>query len=339
MIRDRFPALAETERARRSLKVAVLMGGPSEEHDISIRSGRGVVDALRRRRWMAEPLVIPSGLTVPQACDAARQALLQAGAEVAFIALHGAFGEDGTVQQVCEDLRIAYTGSDAAASRLGMDKVASKRRFEQAGLPVPRWRAVDAGVAREFRRVEGFAYPLVVKPARQGSSLGVSIVEQPGALSRAVALAGEYGAVVILEEWIAGRELTVGILGDSPLPVIEICPRQRFFNYAAKYTPGMTEYHVPAPLPAEVAARIQAIGYAAHQALGCRHLSRADLMLSRDGAPFLLEVNTIPGFTPTSLLPKASASLGISYDKLCERLVLMAWRGAAPRRQAIRSIQ
>ncbi len=313
------------------VKVAVLMGGPSEEHGISLKSGWGIVEALTRRSWSVEPVVIPKPSSIPAACQFVAHALQRSGAGVAFIALHGTFGEDGTIQQLCEDLHVPYTGSDAAASRLGMDKVVSRRRFEEAGLSVPCWRVIDfperrpsADRAYALDRIQGFSYPLVVKPTDQGSSLGVSIVRSEEELPAAIAAAGRYGSRILIEEFIPGRELTVGILGDEPLPIVEIRPSQPFFDFTAKYTAGATEYLVPAPLPSATAQRVQAAGLAAHRALGCRHLSRADLILRQDQEPVLLEVNTIPGFTPTSLLPKAAACANISYDELCEQSVMMA---------------
>jgi len=308
-----------------ALKVVVVMGGPSEEHEVSRRSGQGVAEALARRQWVVEPLIIPRAVGVEGALEYARHGLTHARADVVFLALHGPFGEDGTIQQLCEDLHVPYTGSDVLASRLGMDKAASKRRFEEAGLGVPRWRVIDSSTTHApTRDLEGLTYPLVVKPARSGSSFGVSIVERTEGLAQAIAEAAQYGSTVLTEEFIAGRELTVGILGDTPLPVIEIRPHHGFFDYRAKYTQGATEYLVPAPISADVAAAVQAVGLAAHRALGCRHLSRADLILDTHHVPMLLEVNTIPGFTPTSLLPKAAACLQLSYDELCERLVMMA---------------
>ena len=307
-----------------SPRVVVVMGGPSEEHEVSLRSGQGVVQALTRRQWMAEPLVIPRTSGVAEALASARRGLMQAQAELVFIALHGPFGEDGTIQQLCEELHLPYTGSDVLASRLGMDKVASKRRFEEAGLRVPRWGIVEGPATSLPRELESLPYPVVVKPSRSGSSFGVSIVKDVTALPTAIAEAAHYGSPVIVEAFIAGRELTVGILGETALPVVEIRPRSGFFDYRAKYTQGATEYLVPAPVSADVAAAVQAVGLAAHRALGCRHLSRADLILDANHRPVLLEVNTIPGFTPTSLLPKAAACLQLSYDALCERLVMMA---------------
>ena len=312
---------------RGSLNIVVLMGGPSAEHAISLKSGQGITDALRTRGWTVDPLVIPDAVSTEAACQFTMRALQQRQPDVAFIALHGAFGEDGTVQRLCDALHVAYTGSDAAASRLGMDKLASRRRFEQAGLAVPRWQALAFGTDRA-PSLDGWSYPLVIKPSNQGSSLGVSIVLRPDEFDEALEAAGRYSSQVLIEEFVAGRELTVGVLGEEPLPIVEICPRHPFFDFAAKYTPGSTDYLVPAPLPPELTQRVQALGRAAHHALGCRHFSRADVILSDGGTPVLLEVNTIPGFTPTSLLPKAAACAGLAYDELCERLVLMACASA-----------
>jgi len=307
------------------MKVAVLMGGPSGEHEVSLKSGHGVVEALTRRRWPVQPVIIPKACAVDEACETARCALLASGADVAFLALHGPFGEDGTIQSLCEALHLAYTGSTARASRLGIDKAASRKRFAAAGLAVPRWELLD-GSAQPVR-VTRCAYPLVVKPVSQGSSLGVSIVREEAQLPAAFAEAGRYGPRILIEEFVAGREVTVGVLGDEPLPVVEIRPTHPFFDYTAKYTPGATDYLVPAPLPPDLAASVQAAGLAAHRALGCRHLSRTDLILRPDGVPVVLEVNTIPGLTPTSLLPKAAACVHLGYDELCEQLLLMAAHG------------
>ncbi len=334
-----------------TMKVAVVMGGPSGEHEISLKSGHGVSQALTQRQFHVEPIVIPQHLSVPEACEFATGALRAAAVDVAFLALHGPFGEDGTIQHLCENLPLAYTGSDAVASRLGMDKIASRKRFEANGLAVPKWTLVDSGGSKatlpagwshplsEAQRARvrkadtglsdraqgvGWSYPVVVKPVNQGSSLGVSIVPRPEGFAAAMGEAGRFGSSVLVEEFIQGREVTVSILGEEPLPVIEIRPHQPFFDFTAKYTPGATDYLVPAPLEPEVAMRVQAVALRAHQALGCRHMSRTDLILRADGVPVVLEVNTIPGFTPTSLLPKAAAHIGITYDALCEQLILMA---------------
>ena len=318
--------------------VAVLMGGPSGEHAISLRSGQGVAHALRQRGWSVEPVVIPQLLTTEQACAFTRLALHNAGADVAFIALHGSFGEDGTVQQVCEDLQIAYTGSGPEASRLGMDKVASRRRFEQAGLRVPAWAVLEGKRLMRAQLPAGWSLPAVVKPSNQGSSLGVALARTPEELQAAVKAAAALSPHVVLEQFVAGREVTVGVLGDEALPVVEIRPTQPFFDFTAKYTAGATEYLVPAPIPAATAAAAQAAGLEAHRVLGCRHLSRADIILTARNEPVVLEVNTIPGFTPTSLLPKAAACVGISYDDVCDRLVRAAL-ASAPARAALTRVR
>ncbi len=313
----------------RSLKIVVAMGGPSGEHDISLKSGQGVLQALARRGWSVEPVLIPKAIDFVAAVDWTRHALQRSAPDVVFIALHGPFGEDGTVQQLCEELLLAYTGSDPVASRLGMDKIASRRRCASAGLCVPPWVAVEVPVTEPaWRALECLSYPLVVKPNCQGSSLGVSIVHACDDLEPAIQVAAQYGSMVVVEAFVIGRELTVGVLAEQPLPVVEIRPRQPFFDFTAKYTTGATDYLVPAPVPDSVARAVQAAGLAAHHALGCRHLSRADLILDQANRPVLLEVNTIPGFTPTSLLPKAAACAGISYELLCEQLVLLAHTGA-----------
>lgn len=303
------------------------MGGPSQEHAISLKSGRGVVEALRAQGFNVEPVEVPHELTTDSACGWTRDILLALNPDVVFIALHGTFGEDGAVQQVCEDLNLPYVGSDVQASRLGMDKLASRKRFQEAGLDVPRSCAVRAD-SPDLSAVEALAFPLVVKPIDQGSSVGVTLVRKPDELQPAITEAGRFSAKVLVDEFVRGRELTVGVLGSRALPVVEVIPKAGFFDFASKYTVGMTEYKVPAVLDPETAARVQAIGWRAHQAIGCRHLSRTDLILTPDGRGVILEVNTIPGFTPTSLLPKAAACVGLSYDALCRQLVEMAAGGA-----------
>lgn len=308
---------------KRSPHVVVLMGGPSEEHEVSLRSGSGVVEALTERQFVVEPVVIPRTLTVQDACAFARRALQRTAPDVVFLALHGPFGEDGTMQQVCEDLQLSYTGSDVEASRLGMDKVASRHQLIAAGLTVPRWQAVSSEKT-DGLDLRGWRFPLIVKPSGQGSSIGVSRVAHPDAVPAALQEAGRHGMTLLVEEFIEGGELTVGVLDGRPLPVVEIRPTQGFFDFAAKYTVGMTEYHAPARLRPSIAARVQEAGRRAHETLGCRHFSRTDLILNRANVPVILEVNTIPGLTPTSLLPKAAACAGISYGELCEQLVQMA---------------
>lgn len=310
----------------RSLRVVVVMGGPSGEHEISLKSGRGVAESLARRGWTVTTVSIPRELTVEAAREATREALTEPKPDVVFLALHGPFGEDGTMQALCEEMGLAYTGSNSQTSRLGMDKAASKRKFQEAGLTVPQGVVLDW--AKSPRLPPSVNLPLVVKPAGQGSSLGVTIVRDRSELESAVREAAQYDPRVMLETFIQGRELTAAVFGEEPLPVIEVRPHHAFFDFTAKYTVGMTDYLVPAPLPQDVAAMVQTVGVKAHRALGCRHLSRTDIILTQDGIPVVLEINTIPGFTPTSLVPKAAGCVGMTYDDLCEQLVVMAWHDA-----------
>ena len=318
---------------KQMIRVAVLMGGPSEEHEVSLKSGHGAEESLQQLGYPVEPVVIPRQISVEDACTFARRAIQRQDADVVFIALHGTFGEDGAIQQLCETMHVAYTGSDASASRLGMDKIASRQRFVDASLDVPRWRMVNPG-AIDHGPIRGLRYPLVIKPSAQGSSIGVSLVKEPDELAAAVRDAARHGPQVIAEEFIQGRELTVGVLGELVLPVVEVIPKRAFFDFTAKYTSGMTDYRVPAFLNPETAHRVQETGRRAHEALGCRHFSRTDLILSEAQVPIVLEVNTIPGLTPTSLLPKAAGCVGISYSALCEQLVVMAKDSLALSRHA-----
>jgi D-alanine-D-alanine ligase len=306
-------------------RVLVFMGGPSAEHAVSLKSGHGVVDALSRLGYAVIPVTVPQDAAIDEALQFVRISVQRESPEVVFVALHGAFGEDGTVQQLCEELGVAYTGSDPAASRLGMDKIASRRRFEQAGLRTPAWRVVDPAAGEDPRRALGTQrVPVVVKPANQGSSIGVTIVHDMGQLTDAIRDAARFDARILIEAFVQGREVTVGIVADEPLPVVEIQAHRPFFDYAAKYTPGQTSYLVPSTLPARVARRAQQAALKAHHALGCRDFSRVDLIVDRRNRPVVLEVNTIPGLTPTSLLPKAAGCRGCSYDELCERLTSRA---------------
>jgi D-alanine-D-alanine ligase len=294
------------------LRVAVLMGGPGSERAVSLRSGAAVARALRS-----------VGAEVRAVDVRGPEFALPAEVDVVFVALHGTFGEDGTVQRILEMRGVPYTGSGPEASERAFDKTMAKAAFEQAGVPTPRYEMVDA-TAGDWQRLKRLGFPLVVKPAREGSSVGITIVSEEAALEAACMKAWEYGRRLIGEQWIAGRELTVGILGTTALPVVEIRPRDGFFSYEAKYTPGRTEYVVPAPLGRLEEARVKFLAQRAHECLGCRDFSRVDMILAPNGEVFVLEVNTIPGFTETSLLPKAAREAKISFEQLCVRLVEMA---------------
>lgn len=301
--------------------VGVLMGGCSAEREVSLRTGAAIVAALRRlgRRTVE----IDAGQDLP------RQ-LARKNVGVAFIALHGRGGEDGTVQGLLECLGLPYTGSGVLASALAMDKKHSKWVFRAHGLPTPDFEVLACG-ARGAWPLERLELPLVVKPTREGSSVGVSVVRTRGALPRALKTAFSHDPEALVETYIPGRDLTVGVLDDLALAVVEMRPRGGFYGYGSKYTTGKTEYLVPAPLTARQTGRTQELALAAHRALGCRGASRVDFRLDERGRPLLIEVNTIPGMTATSLLPKSAAAAGIGFDELVGRILADARLDVSPR--------
>ena len=296
-------------------RVGVLMGGPSGEREISLRSGTAVAQALKDRGHEVVR-IDPIG--------DAREKIQGGRIDVAFIALHGSFGEDGQVQEILESQKIPYIGSGIEASRRAIDKVGARRQFERAGVVVPEGIVCTQGARIEMN---GLPPPWVVKPARQGSSLGLSVVQDRADLEEAAAEAFRYDPTILIETFVQGRELTVGILGDRPLIPVEIRPADGVFSFKAKYTPGATQYLIPPVLPSSTLARVQETALACHRALGCRHLSRTDLILLPEGKVVALEVNTIPGFTETSLLPKAARAGGLEFPDLCEKLLEMAIHG------------
>jgi D-alanine-D-alanine ligase len=302
----------------RRWNVAVLMGGPSAEREVSLRSGSAVVGALSQ----ADMNVTAVDVRGPQF-------VLPDQTDVVFIALHGTFGEDGGVQQILEARGLPYTGSGIQASALAFDKAASKGIFEAHDVSTPRGITLTRG--DPIASVLGaMALPVVVKPARQGSSVGVHRVSHHAELEEACRDAWKYDEQIVIEEFVAGRELTVSLFDGRALPVVEVKPRDGFFSYDAKYTKGQTEYLVPAPLAPSEALRAQELALQAHAALGCRDYSRVDLIMGGDGRMVVLEVNTIPGFTETSLMPKAAREAGLDFKTLCVRLVEMALaRGSA----------
>ncbi len=294
------------------LKIAVLMGGPSAERDVSLKSGTAVANALATTGAKVVPIDIPeTTFTIPTDVDAA------------FIALHGTFGEDGTIQQMLEDGGVVYTGSGPEASARAFDKIAAKIEFMAAGIPTPKYEVFDR-VHTDLSRLALLGFPLVIKPSRQGSSVGISVVQHETHLKEACQIAWHYDDRLLVEQFIVGRELTVGIFAGHALPVIEIRPKHDFFTYEAKYTKGQTEYLVPAPLDKNIEAEAKMLALRANDCLGCRDLSRVDLMLAENGELFVLEVNSIPGFTETSLVPQAARAAGIEFPDLCARLVQMA---------------
>ena len=294
------------------LKIAVLMGGPSAEREVSLRSGTAVANAL-----------VTTGANVVSIDIKDAEFTMPADVDVAFIALHGTFGEDGTLQKMLEKSGIVYTGSGPKASSRAFDKIVAKQEFLVAGISTPKYEVLDR-THTDLHRLAQLGFPLVVKPSRQGSSMGISIVQGEAGIEEACKTARQYDDHLLVEQFIPGRELTVGIFDGRAMPVVEIQPKHDFFDYESKYTKGQTDYLVPAPLDVVTESRAKVLALRAHDCLGCRDFSRVDLILSRTGELFVLEVNTIPGFTETSLVPKAAREAGIEFTDLCARLVQMA---------------
>jgi len=294
-------------------RVAVLAGGPSSERDISIKSGRSVYNALKAEGCEVELLEIGK--------DDARKVLKRIRFDVAFIALHGRFGEDGSIQKILEDMSVPYTGSGVRASRSALDKIASRRIFEKNNIPVPEYKVLEKSDAKSFK---GFKSAAVVKPQNEGSSIGLSVARDAAGFRRACKKAFEFSDRIIVERFIKSREITVSILGKRALPVVEIIPKRTFYDFEAKYKDDRTKYEVPAKLPGDIYRKAQRLGLAAHNALGCSDFSRADMLLGEGGDIYVLEVNSIPGLTERSLLPKAANADGIGFGKLCLRLLRLA---------------
>lgn len=302
----------------RVLDVTVLMGGPSSEREISLISGSGIADALERLKYRVTRADISPSDT---------SALDRKCIDVVFIALHGDFGESGEVQAMCESRALRYTGSSPHASQLAMDKAASKQMFKRAGLNTPEWMIIEEfhSPARFKKWLPELSLPVVVKPVDGGSSIDITIARDTDQRDEALdTLIDKYGRAM-LEQYVPGRELTVGVLGAEALPVIEIVPSRDFYDYVAKYADDSgTRFVFDHGLSDQQVKEIQAAAMQAHQCLGCRDMSRVDFVMDASGAFQVLEINTIPGFTSHSLLPMAAAKAGISFDQLVERLVRMA---------------
>jgi len=303
-----------------TLRIAVVCGGRSTEAEVSRNSGMQVLEALRARGHDAESV---------EADDELWDALRGGGFDVAFLTLHGRFGEDGTVQGVCELLDLAYTGSSVLATALCLDKAMAKRVLVAEGINTPAWRTVPrhldpAAAARGIvGAAEALGLPMVVKPNRGGSTIGLSIVRDAVQLLDAYDAAAEHDTV-LCEAFVDGLEITVGVLGHNPpeaLPTLEIVSHRPLYDYAAKYTAGQSEHVIPARLPEEQRQAAQRAAERAHAALGCHSMSRGDVIVDRGGVPWVIEVNAIPGLTALSLLPDAARAAGIAFDELCDRLV------------------
>jgi D-alanine-D-alanine ligase len=329
----------------KALRITVLLGGTSAERDVSLASGLRIAEALRTRGHAVTAIDTAHGIlgaaeqqamltggvmrTVPpdvQALARLERSLPQRleglpEADVVVLALHGGRGEDGTIQALLDLTGVPYTGSGHLASALAMDKDLSKRLFRGAGVPTPNWAMAPISAADALAEV---GFPCIVKPSKQGSTVGLSLVREPTDLQAAIALAGEYDDEVMVEQFIAGREFTVAVLGGEALPVGEIIPAHELYDYECKYTPGMAREVFPADLTREQTQRVQELALLAFRALKLQGCARVDFRLSGEGEFFCLEANTLPGMTQLSLVPQAAAAAGISFPELCERIVSLA---------------
>jgi D-alanine-D-alanine ligase len=294
-------------------KIAVLMGGPSAEREVSLATGRGISKALRS---------LGADVVDVDVRDAKFE--LPSDVEFAFIALHGTFGEDGQVQQILEERGVAYTGEGVEGSQLAFNKIRSKEKFRDHGVRTPQWETIGA------HQRPAMQLPIVVKAPRQGSTVGVYIVKKKEELEPAIADAAKYDDELLIEKFVPGRELTIGILGEQALPILEIIPKGGFYDFTNKYpflnpeAGGAAQHICPASIEPEKTKEIQELALRAFRALGLRVYSRVDVILSRTGEPFVLEINTIPGMTEASLLPEAAAAAGISYVDLCRRVITLS---------------
>lgn len=295
-----------------SILIAVLMGGPGSEREVSLNSGRAVLSALRGE-----------GLRAVGVDAVNTEPVFPEGTDLVFNVIHGTFGEDGVLQEYLESIGIAYTGAGSESSRLAFDKIASKACFKKSGIPTPDYEVIDVRGGLEVPRM---TYPYVVKPPREGSSVGVHIVRNPDDRRRALEDAASFGSEVLVEQFVEGKELTVGIVGGETFPVVHIVPRSGFYDMSNKYpwmgSEGATDYFCPADLDAKTTRIVQEVAMEAHQALGIEVYSRVDVLLDSLSNPYILEANTIPGMTASSLLPKgaAAATPGYEFGALCRRI-------------------
>lgn len=293
-------------------RVGVLMGGLSEERDISLKSGKAVLEALLARGYNAVEIDVDSDVAAT---------LKRAGVEVAFIALHGIYGEDGAIQGLLEIMKLPYTGSGVLPSAVAMDKAASKLVFNQHSIPTPTFELLRDGDAR---LPEGLGLPLIVKPANQGSTIGIGVVETPEDFERVVREAYRFDDTLVVESFVGGREITISIIDGRLLPIVEIVTKARIYDFKSKYEKGMTEFIVPAKLGPGVAEKANEAALRSYKALGCGGVARVDIILDEEGNPLVLEANTVPGMTGTSLLPMAAKAAGMDYETLVEEIMLGA---------------
>lgn len=305
--------------------VAVVLGGPSSEAEISRVTGAAIASALREKGYNAQEVELEPANLIPT--------LEKMGAKVVFNAVHGMYGEDGRLQSILEAAGMPYTGCGVLASAVAMDKVATKRFLQSANISTPSCLIINRRDAKDLEAVEAkileqFSIPVVIKAATQGSSIGVHIVKEAKDVKNAVSDCFKYSAEVLVEECIKGKELTVAMMEDGDeircLPVIWIAPHSGAYDFHSKYTKGATDYHCPAPLSEEVTAHVQKLALDTYKVLGLSGVARVDVMLDENNQGYVLEANTIPGMTATSLVPKAAAAVGISFPELCEKILLSA---------------
>ena len=293
-----------------ALKITVMLGGPSAEREVSLKTGGAVAQALRSL-----------GHDVTELDPVPGRWSLAPGTDLVFLALHGTYGEDGQVQQELEHLGMCYTGCGVEASRLAFDKVLTKQRCLASGVPTANY-VVFSQADQSWP--SGWVPPVILKPVRQGSSVGLQFVRRKEQWVAALAEALKHDREALMEELILGRETTVGILGDQALPIVEVRPKQGGYDYQNKYTSGATDYFCPADFPPSITKAIQEAALGAFHSIGGRDYARVDVMVRESGDPIVLEVNTLPGMTETSLLPKAAAAAGMTYSGLCQRMVDLA---------------
>ncbi|HEX2963787.1 MAG TPA: D-alanine--D-alanine ligase [Ignavibacteriales bacterium] len=329
----------------KNVKIALLLGGTSPEREVSKRSGKSIYKALKDSGYNVKAIDPAYGLNQPEDpellfeekdfaeisnrnCITAINSPLLDGVDLVFLALHGRWGEDGTIQSLLELRGVKYTGSGVLASSLAMDKSMTKIMFQHYGVMTPKWFVVtpgdyDEAVAKDkVNKVLG--YPCVIKPNEGGSTIGLTICNNENEIDAAVKLALKYSESAVVEEFIPGREVTVTVLEKMALPVLEIKPKHDLYDYECKYTHGMTEYIVPAQLPEEVAGSLQEQAIMAFKAVGCKSYSRFDFRLTEDNRMYCLEVNTLPGMTDTSLVPKMAKAMGMSFNELLERIIKLS---------------
>lgn len=299
------------------MKIAVLYGGTSGEREVSLSSGKGIIQALKNNGHEVTGIDFhPERL----------EEIIQLNVDLVFIGLHGKFGEDGRVQGLLEMLGLPYVGSGVLASALAMDKAKAKQIFESNDIPVAKSKVYTItdktnllGVEKEVNQV--FKVPFVIKPNSEGSTLGLTIVENPEQILDGLKRAATSDDTILIEDFIQGREITVAVLGEKALPIIEIIPKNAYYDYESKYAAGGSEHIVPAPIDAETTKTIQELAVKAHSVLGCKTYSRVDFILTEENQPVILEVNTLPGMTPTSLFPDAAKVIGLDYDSMIETFV------------------